>query len=360
MKKILIFVCVVILLILTLTFGNVEEEIIDEVNIVMAIGFDKVDEGKIKGTAVIPVFKGDKSISDESFTQESVLAKEIMNVLQKKSADPLVTGALKVVLYGEDLAEKGITEYVDSLQRDASIGAKVYLGVVRDEAGKLLEQHLGNRGTGLYLSRIIEHNTKRRDVPESDLHTFLFRHYADGMDPYLPILKLIGDKAMIDGLAFFKDNKMVAELKETEMFFFKAMVENFSEGSYTLFLKDSDEYASIRRIESSRLIKVTEVSGEPKVNISIFYKGVLSEFSGIQTTEPIIKKIVNQLEETIEQKSEKMLKNFQNENIDPVGIGYMAKTGDRKFDTKKWEEDYQNIEINVKAKVVLTETGIIE
>ncbi|MFT4412901.1 Ger(x)C family spore germination protein [Fredinandcohnia humi] len=360
MKSYLKGFLVVIILAITLIYGRVQKEIIDDINVVTAIGFDRAEGERIKGTAVIPVFKADKSIENAAFTDESVLAKEIINILQKKSADPLATGGIRVVLYEDELARQGILKFVDALQRDASIGSKLYLGIIEGKTSEVLQKNLGNRGTGEYLATILEHNIELRDVPRSDLHTFLFRYHAKGMDPYVPILKLLEDKMEITGLGMFKDGSLVYQIPEPDLFFFKAMVQNYGAGSYTLNLKDSAEYASVKRISTRREVFVENVAGTPRVNINIQFEGILSEFTGRRTTPAIIKKIIKQLEDTIVQKSESMLKSFQEKGIDPVGIGYMARNSNRDFDPKKWETDYQNIKINVNAKVKLTETGIIE
>ncbi|MEH7384150.1 Ger(x)C family spore germination protein [Bacillus sp. JJ1521] len=360
MKNILIGIVLTVIVVLTILYGRVPEEIIDEVNIVSGVGFDRAEGQKIRGTAVIPIFNADKSIDNTSFTDESLLAKEIINVLQKQSADPLVTGGLRVALYEDELAKNGILRYVDALQRDASVGAAVYLGVIEGKTKDVLDKSLGNRGTGEYLATILEHNIEKQDVPRSDLHTFLYIHYLEGMDPYLPTLKLIGEKMEITGLGLFQNGIMVSKIKETDLFFFKALVENYGEGSYTLRLNGTDEYASIKRIKTNRKIKVEIVQGDPKVNITIKFEGILSEFSGQKATPEITHKIINELESIIKNKSEAMLKHFQEKNIDPVGIGYMARHSIRGLDYEKWKADYKNINIEVHAKVFLTETGIIE
>lgn len=360
MKKTLTGIAICVIIVVTIIYGRISEEIIDEINMVAAVGFDRAEGQKIRGTAVIPVFHADKSIDNASFTGESVLAKEIINVLQKKSADPLVTGALRVVLYEDELAKNGILRYIDALQRDASIGSRMNLAIIEGKTRDVLEKRLGNRGTGEYLSIMLQHNSEKRDLPKSDLHTFMYRHYMEGMDPYLPILKLLEDKMEIVGLGLFRNGTMVSQIDEPDLFFFKAMVENYGEGSYTVRLKGTDEYASIKRIKTNRKVRVEEVHGEPKVNISIKFQGILSEFSGQKTSPEIIQNIVKELEDTIKEKSEAMLKDFQEKNIDPVGIGYMARHSTRGFEFEKWQLDYPNIKIGVHAKVLLTETGITD
>ncbi|MFS0863623.1 Ger(x)C family spore germination protein [Fredinandcohnia sp. 179-A 10B2 NHS] len=360
MKKYIYGISTVIVVAITLIYGRVEKEIIDDINVVTAVGFDDAKGEKIKGTAVIPVFNADKSIDNATFTDESVLAKEIINVLQKKSADPLATGGIRVVLYQDKLARKGILKFVDALQRDASVGSNMYLAIVEGETQEVLNTTLGNRGTGEYLATIMEHNTERRDVPRSDLHTFLFRHHATGMDPYLPLMKLLKDKMEITGLGMFQDGRLVYQIDEPDMFFFKAMVENYGAGSYTLNLKATGEYASVKRILTKRDVRVEKVGATPEVNIYIQFEGILSEFTGRRTNPAIIDEIIKELEKEIVTKSEKMLKDFQDRGIDPVGIGYMARNSNRDFDNVKWEGDYPKIDMKVHAKVVLTETGIIE
>lgn len=360
MKKALMIVSVVILIILTITLGSLEKEIIDEINIVTAIGFDKAEGGKIRGTCVIPVFKADDSVENEQFIEESYLAKEVINVLQKKSADPLVTGGIKAAIYSKELAEEGINEYVDALQRDASVGSRMYLGIIDGEASEVLKKDLGNLGTGNYIATLIEHNIDRRDLPNTILHSFMFRYFAQGMDPFLPILILDGNKVRMTGIGIFKEDKLVDKVSEGDMFFFKSLVENFGAGSYTLNLKGSDEYAAIKRIESKRTITVDESGESPKVTITVYLKGMLSEFSGRKADQPVVDKIIKEMEEKIEERSLEMILNFKEKETDPIGIGFAAENAIRDFDPTKWKKGYKDINVNVEAEVKLIETGVIE
>ncbi|WP_078544127.1 Ger(x)C family spore germination protein [Litchfieldia alkalitelluris] len=360
MRTIVIGMAFFILVVVTFTSGRVEKEIVDEINIATAIGIDAAKENEIKGTVVIPVFLADQSIENASFEGKSVLAREVVNELQNKSADPLVTGGIRVALYGEEVAKKGINEYVDALQRDASIGSRVFLAVVDGEASEILTKTLGNRGTGTYLRDMLSHNMNRRDLPEMNLHLFVFRYYTKGMDPFLPYIKLIEDKVEIKGLAIFKEEKMIDVVDQDNLFFFKALVQNFGEGTHTVYLEEEDEYASIKRIVSKRKIKVEEVNGDPKVTVQVYLQGVLSEYSGRKTDEGTVQAIISELEKEIIYRSEKLIKKYQKMNADPIGIGYFAQSTLRGFDEEKWRNGYPDVEIKVEAEVDLIQTGIIE
>ncbi|MCA1031574.1 Ger(x)C family spore germination protein [Bacillus timonensis] len=361
MKNALIFLVTAILFSMLFTVGRVEKEIIDDINILTAVGFDKIEDHKIKGTGVIPVFKADKSIENEHFSEVGMIGREIINSLQRKSADPLVTGGIKVSLYSEKLARDGIMEFVDALQRDASIGSKLFLAVVDGDASEILNKNLGNRGTGSYLEVLLRHNMERRDVPTVNLHTFLNRYYAEGMDPFLPYVKLEENKVKVNGLAIFNDEKLVDIVKSEDLFFFKALVEEFGDGGYTIKLKDSGEFASILRIISRKDLTVEHFEkGTPTITIHVYLKGILNEYTGKDIEGKVIEKIIKQMEEEIVQKSEKLIAQFQEKGVDPIGIGYACRTSQRSYEEKQFKEMYPKIEIKVKAKVEIVETGVIE
>lgn len=56
-----------------------------------------------------------------------------------------------------------------------------------------------------------------------------------------------------------------------------------------------------------------------------------------------------------------MVEKFKEIEIDPIGFGSFVRSKDRNFDYAKWqEENYQNMQVNVKAKVEIGELGTIE
>lgn len=346
---------------LILLNGCVEKEIIDDINIVSAFGYDLVEGGKVRGTAIIPVYKADKSISNESFTEVADISKETLGGMQKKSSDPLANGSLEMVLYNEKLAKKGLISLVDTLQRDASIGARVYMAVVEGEVKPMLESSLGNRGTGVYLTNLIEQNIYRRDLPQSNLHLFLYRYYARGMDPYLPYLKLAGDKVEIQGVALFQEDKMIRTLSNKKLFFFKLLADNYSQGAYTLKLKGKDEFANVQAINSKRKIKVNVSQNKPvSIDIHIDLNGHIREYSGNKLDGKTVKLIQRSLKSKIQKECASLISDFQKWGIDPIGFGEQASSYLRGFDFKEWHRNYPDLKINIHSNVEISETGVIE
>jgi spore germination protein len=347
-----------IFLVLNFLTGCVEQKIIDDINIISAVGYDAKKEGKVKGTVVIPVYKADQSISSETFIAEAKVSKEINRQIQMKSADPLENGAIEVVLFGQDLAEKGVYEITDTFERDARIGARLYLAVVDGTADEILKKNIGNLGTGTHLNTLLEHNMRHRELPRSNLHLFMYSYYSRVRDPFLPYLKLDGNKVKVEGIALFDKDKAIDYLNDKDMFFFKALMENFRNGAYTYNV--GENLVTTYNITMKRQFDVNKAMTQPKVNVSIQLEAHIREFTGKKLDPKIIEKARIAFEQDINKKTKELLERFRDQHIDPIGIGMHARTQTRNFDEEKWNEVYQNATFHVSSKVLITETGVIE
>lgn len=338
--------------------GCVEKEIIDDVNIEMGVGFDLVDEDKIEGTVMVPVFHPDKNIGNFTFSSKAASSRDLFQDIQRKSAQPLVTGSLEIIIFGEEIARKGVIKLLDSFERDPSIGARVYLAVADEDAKGILSGQYGNRGNAIHLSDLIKHNTENRNLPITNFHLFMSEFYQKGNDPYLPILKKIEpDVIDIVGIALFKEDKMVDELDADKMFFFKLITDRISEGNYKL--KVRNENVALRDLTSKSKMKLVKRHPD-EITIKIKIEGLIREYTGNIINPSIVKDIETEVEKNITKETEALIASFQEKDIDPVGFGRFLRSKNRDFDFKKWEDEYKNLKVNVETDAVITEVGIIE
>jgi spore germination protein len=338
--------------------GCVEKEIIDDVNIEMGVGYDLKEDDKLEGTIMVPIFNPDKKIGNFTFSATATTSRDLIQEVQRKSAQPLVTGSLEIAVFGEKLAKKGIIELIDAFERDPSIGARIFLAVADDNAKDILSGTYGNRGNAIHLSQLIEHNTKTRNLPMTNMHLYLFDFYQKGSDPYLPILKKVEPEIIdIVGIALFKDDKMVDSIPPEKMFYFKLLTDKFSEGSFKI---DVDkEQAAIRNLDSKNKFKL--IKRDPyTIEVKIKIEGIIREYTGQVMTPAIIKKLEKEVEDKVNEETTKMIASFQEQGIDPIGFGHFIKSKTRDFDFKKWEDNYKNMIVHVKTDAVITEVGIVE
>ncbi|MGF3105296.1 Ger(x)C family spore germination protein [Rossellomorea sp. DUT-2] len=359
----------IILLICSLFLsGCVEKEILDDLYVETGKAYDYVGENKMRGTALFPIYLSDKSIQNGTLSAEASSTREVLEKLERRAQQPLVRGSLDVVLIGEELAEKGIIDVGDSLQRDASVGARVYITVVEGEAGELIKGNYGLRGNGTYISNLITHNITRRELPETNLHLFLFDYFQDGKTPYLPILKqLSNDSVAITGIALFDKDKMVKKISAMDMFFFKLLVDKFAEGSHVIKMgkkpgtAEKTVEASVTSLISKHKIIIKHKADPVEVTMRIKVRGIVREYTGKKLTPDKVGDVEKKMEKDIEGKCLAMLKDFQELGIDPVGIGQNQKHGVRGFDLKEWKESiYPRVRFNVDANVQILEAGTVE
>jgi len=352
---------IILFLMITILTGCVEKEIIDDVNLITALGVDLVEDQKIKGSANIDTYIKDQPVTDRVIVEESKLARELVSNMQKQSPDPLVLGKLQIVLFGESLAKQGLTEMVDTLQRDASIGERLLLVITRGEANAILESDFATLGAAKYLTNLVLQNKLNRDLPRTNLHLFLYQHYSKGQDPFLPIIKKNekSGSVEIDGLALMNEKKMVGEISNEKLLFFKVLADQYTKGAYTVEMPATGESVGIKSIASSRELKV--VSTNPiKVKIKVHIEGYINEFTGKKITPEVTGEVEKAFKEIVEKESLALIEKFKELKIDPIGIGDDLRSQSRAFLIDEWRDRIPELEVDLEADVVITESGVID
>ncbi|WP_066072887.1 Ger(x)C family spore germination protein [Neobacillus soli] len=359
MKKKLKIAAVIIIISSAYLFGRVQRQILDDINMTSAIGYDYVDKDTVKATAVLPVYKPDQSVGNRTITASDELSKKTLSKINRQAARQVVNGKTEVALYSKKVAKQGIGGLVDSLQRDPSISERMMIVVVDGEANELLNKKYGDRDTGVYLSMLIEQNMKAGLVPKTNLHQFLNDYNSELKDPFLPLIEQKNEDIYFKGIALFKDDHYVKSLRQDQQFIFQALSENLRLGTYKLRLKNN-EYAAIENINTKNSYRVQNVKGIPEINIHVKVKGIIREYTGRKTDEKEINLIRKQVEKDLEHQAAAMIRTFQRLKIDPLGFGEQVRSRTRNFNDRKWLEHYSDVKISVRAKVSIIEKGVVD
>lgn len=355
MKK-LFFIPIFLML---FTTGCVPKSIIDDINIEAASAFDELEDDTFIGTVLIQEYLPDQSTENKTFTATANLRRDLLLNIQRQSSEPLHLGGLMVTIFGDKLADRGIIDFVDNYQRDPSIGARNFLATSSGSALQILKGEYGPRGNSDYLNNLIEHNMRYRDLPKTNLHIFIRDYYTKGKDPYLPELRQINNKEVeISGLSLFKKDREVHVLPTEKMFFFKLLADRHSNGSFKVDL-GIDKEAEIKSIASKRKIKLSK-KYPSEVVIHIKIKGVIPEYTGDKITPQIVKEVEKALKKEVNNKCLSLVKQFQEQGIDPIGFGFYHRKQIRGYDFKMWEEDYKRLTFKIKTDVKIVETGVVE
>ena len=346
------------IILLVVTGCSSEQNIIDDIDLVTAVGYDYIDENHVRGTVSIPIFKPDKSITSGTFSNISTLLRENRAKLDSESNKPLLSGRLEIALYNEKLAKHGIYDYLDYLNRDPSVGSQVFLAVVEGNAKDYLTKKYETQDTGIYISGILEKNMKRGTIPKTNLHQMLYKYYSKGADLFLPLLVLRDDKVKINGMALFKGDKYVGKISFKELFAFKTLVEDYKFGILPLHVQKSS--ADLENIKSKRHYQVDNTGSIPKVNIDIKIEGVIREYKGTKMNHQVIQRLEKQFEERLNNDYQRIISRTQALKVDSLGIGDILNSRIRNFDFKRYKDYYPEMSIEARVNVNITEYGVAQ
>ncbi|GLB60177.1 Ger(x)C family spore germination protein [Cytobacillus sp. NCCP-133] len=339
---------------------NIDQRILDDVQLVTGAAYRYVDDDIIELTTVFPNYQPDGSVKNETLTTTAILNKENRDKQSLQSEKPMVSGKLEVALYERETAEKGIVDLLDTLARDPSIGANIYLAILDGNPKVVLSKQYGNMDNGIFLSNLIEQNVETGLIHKTNLHIFKYKLYAEGIDPMLPIIEQKEGKLNIKAIGLFEDDKLVDQIEQEKFFFLTLLLVHKGQKDTYAFKTKEEKKVSIVNIKSVRKYDIPEPMTNAEIKINMDVKAIIREYSDGTLNKQKIKKIENELKDEIEKNSEEIIQQFQEKGIDPLGIGEEVRTRTRKWDQKKWKQLYPDIKITVRAKVKIMETGVIE
>jgi spore germination protein len=360
MKRTKLFLIIVIVILLS-GCSFIPPVIVNEVSMIQGLGYDLSKEKKIKGTYVYPEYIR-KNATMETITGSGATSKEVKEDANNKVRHPLVSGQLRLALYSKSLAKNGIYPVIDTIMRDPSIGTLIQMAIVDGETKEVLTLKSKQKdNVALYIQEMLEQNMDSGKLPFSDFNTFMFQYFQEGQDPYLPLIKIEGEDIQISGIAIFKEDKYEIEISRKYQFIFKSLVEKSKQGVQQFILENGDKVV-IDNIKSKPKYEVKMESGKPSFDIHVKIVARIQEYASSKpiSLPNITPEISKQIENQLEKDGLSIIKKFQENNVDPLGLGSKFEAHQRNFDKTKWEDQYSEAKINLKVKVQTLHSGIVD
>ncbi|WP_338776358.1 Ger(x)C family spore germination protein [Metabacillus sp. FJAT-52054] len=337
-----------------------EQQILEELQLIQTIGYDYVSDDEIMGTGgSTSIPPGQQSLpTDEVFSAIGYTSKQIRQKLQNESTKPIVIGRVGVVLFNQKLAEKGISDLLDNLQRDPEIGRDIYLALAKDSSQKMIStKYSSSVPTSNYIFDLIQQSMEQ-DMPRINLHGFLYRYYGKGLDAYMPILQKSDARLKIIGVGVFKNDRLVQQINTEDAYYLKMAADKIRKGILEVSYKNKK--LSIENLLSKPKITVKKRNGSYEAELTLKVKGRISEGGGFRmTNKTIISGIEKTTRKQIEQQMEKLIQSFQESQVDPIGFKRKAMQS-RTFSNKKWGDQYAKMPIRVNVQVTIIHAGIME
>ncbi|WP_058306806.1 Ger(x)C family spore germination protein [Gracilibacillus massiliensis] len=353
---------VAFLLLLAFLTGCVKSKVIDDIELIMMLGYDwNASEEEYIGTAVAPRYGSSEETDMRENVEYTAQAKTIQNInsyIQTKAPNPVEIGKILGIIFGEDLVNNGIEDILLAINEDPNIGRGIYLAIVRDSAESLLKDEMITEHTlPRFIEKLLKNNAKT-NVPEMNLHDFNYRYLGQGMDPFLPIIESTATGIELTALGFFQKDKFVHEIGYDQFFVFKLLYEDCEDHTYEYDREEQNKTIAISSIHSKMSKKWY---GKDKVEIQVEITGMLTESKqlGIGTFKEKAE-LEKEISEKLEEEGNTIIAKFQELNIDPLMIGASAKGEFRDWNISDWEKRYPELEIVPKIEFNLEQSNIIK
>jgi spore germination protein len=348
--------------------------VIEELGFIDTISADKADKSEkgkefmLIGVSIPKIDPRAKEPSEIIFTTTQTF-KEARIHIASQTSRILVSGQLRNVLFGSELASEGIWKQMDTLVRDPVIGQRVRVVVVNGKAAELLKMEYPQHPVfGNYLGKLLRNQAQANVVPEGYLYTFSRDYLDDGIDPVAPMIENHGKHVNIEGIALFKEDQYVAKIPLEKALFFAMLCDKMKQGEMSIDLSKGDEreLLLLSAIRSNRKIKVKRTDHSAplfEAHIQLDIMGTLREYIGPLNLENYGDQ--NQLEKEIgqyiEKEAESVIQQMQRSKADSIGIGQYVRNSLSYQEWKKldWRSVYPQVKVHVTANVKVKDFGKI-
>ncbi|MFD2657012.1 Ger(x)C family spore germination protein [Gracilibacillus thailandensis] len=342
--------------------GCVKTKILDDVELIMTFGFDwDPTSENYKGTAVAPVYgQNEQSELGENirYTGEAKTFQDINSFIQTEAPFQVEVGNIVNIVFGEDLAKKGVEEIIYGINEIPDLGRDINVAIVQGDAETLLKTDYRME---LTLSRFIEKlilNNSKSNIPKMNLHQFNYRLIGDGMDPFLPILRQSETSIDIVTLGMMKDDKLVHQIPYEQFFTFKLLYEDCEDHTYEFEWEEKNKTVAISSIRSTRSL---HWKSKNEVVIKADIIGTLTESKKGEIQSFAAKKELEQaVEKKLEEEANQLIQTFQDLEIDPLMVGASARSKFRDWNRKEWESQYPEITITPDISFELDLSNIVQ
>lgn len=343
---------------------------IDKRVFVAAIGIDpsENDEGKYKITLKILLPTGSlKESTGPKFTylsNEAETIGESIRTLETHIDKVLEFGHTKLIILNEKLVSEEIGNFMDYFTRRGDIQLISYVAVGRPSADKILKTEVATESpASIALFNLFDDNgTENPFTVTTYLFEFRRNIHGKGIDAIIPVIETNnGDTELVVNKSLVVKNKETPlELSPLETMLFNSLKRNKGGLDYKV---DNEQLTLLLDIinVSMDYKMFTDKGATPRVDMKVKMAGVIGESSKPLHLKDLDK--YNQIaNKEFHSKIMKLLKKFQEKEMDPFGFGlrYRATRLNDKNTFSDWEKLYPTIDFDVTVDVQLNGTGAIE
>jgi spore germination protein KC len=274
-----------------------------------------------------------------------------------------------VVIFGKDLARKGVAKHLDIFLRDPEIRRTAWILVADEKAGDILNTESEVENTpAMNIKKIIDDRHTVSEILGTDLQHFATRLLSKTTAPVTPLIKTIEDNKIklpkIIGTAIFKKDKMTGHLNLKETRGLLWVLNEVSSGTIVVDSPKGSEKVSLEIFRSSSKIIPEIKNGEIFIKIKIEEEAnIADQMTSEDLTKLDLFKIMEKHQsDEIRKEILAALKKARELNTDIFGFGDSVH---RKYPVlwkkieKNWDDYFPHIQVTFDIEARIRRVGMI-
>ncbi|WP_342599966.1 Ger(x)C family spore germination protein [Psychrobacillus sp. FSL H8-0483] len=326
--KFIILAIILAMAFLTGCSAKVKKIPLEDVGMVGVMAIDYIDENSLKLTVAIPQYSPVAKEHTQIFSVTTELVSQGIVDIEALSDKKVVLNQLRVVLLNEEFARHGkAREIIKHLFRNAEVGNKVLIAVVKESGEEILKEEYPDKpNINFYLNDLLQPSINTAFNPNTNIHDFVYTQTNPVFDSIVPLLEKKEGKIEINGIALFKGEKMLRSLSKDDALIIQALQGRKKLAPLYIKLNDNnkEEKMMLDLINSKVRMKGNKSVDSPKLTVSLKIEGTLVEYKGeregrLSTPEEILK-LEEDVNKEIEKDISKFLESLKELKVDPIGL----------------------------------------
>lgn len=335
--------------------GCTHERIIDQLNIIQAMGVD-IEGETFQLSASYPTYiSAARQQSASPIIAESKIMYGVFTALTAKSSQHVELGQMRTLVISEKFAREAIAELADIINREFIKSSNASIVITKQNASSIIAET--SKNTPYFLSELIEQNMNHGNTPMTNYHSFVNQYYGEGQDVYLPVIHNDQGSMHMDGIAVFKGNELKLWLTNEEGLYVKFLNDKALTGEYDFKTGPKDVYSCIILHGKNKM----SIDPNGKATISLKLTMMLREVPkkiNIQDKDDMFE-LKKQIEDKLSSEIKTMLIRLQNNNVDPIGFGEQYRSQHRTYNEKEFNEKiYPSLDFEVKTRITILSSGV--
>jgi len=355
-----------------------------DINIVTALGIDKTEDGRIllavqiaEPAAVQAAASGKgKGGSTQAkpvivVTHEGETVFDALRGMLAKVDKKLFLSTSQVLILGERLAEEGLFEAIDFLQRDHEVNYKMAVLVAKGAAPKeILEIETDmDPISAVYIKDTAENTVSRAKAKRTILIDLIKEMSDKGKQPVIGQITKVDEKMVnTEGAAVFKDGKLKGWLDPNETRGYLFATGKVQSTIVNIPAEDGNNgKISMEVVRSDGKAGVKFKSGEPSLlTIKVTLEANIGEYSGIEgmLSPEKLHALEHALEQEIKGEIGSVFKLAQQEfSSDIFGFGTQVHKYHLQYWKKvkdNWDDVFSRLPVDIEVDAKIRRTGIIK